>query len=269
MRITGIAANAGVYWGQRIAQNNIADQVSQTMTLSVQFIASANITVTWSLYYPTAADTWPTTQNSNGAPAGTKNLVTSGTFSVTTSLQTFTAQIAMGANIVNGAAIEFSVASLLAAATITMQKVQLEAGSVATPFERIPYETEQNNLQIYQRYVNKANNSEFNFGFLRGGTGLIVGAVMPLSPPMRATPNIVTGKFSSFLTSAPSTAGQVAAFNSRAAAYTTITGAFTDASTTSPTGFQPVLQAATSFSGTAGDGIEIQVGAAPLLVAEL
>ena len=97
-------------------------------------------------------------------------------------------------------------------ATFYLTGVQLEAGSVATPFERRQYGQE---LALCQRYAqpNKAASGRFNTG------GTTPAFVVPLSPPMRtASPSIVelelSGKLDEFWVSNRSiSSGSVAVYN--------------------------------------------------------
>jgi hypothetical protein len=73
-------------------------------------------------------------------------------------------------------------------ATMDITGVQLEVGSVATPFERRPYGTE---LSLCQRYYWKWTGGQFNrvaFGYSDTTTNTIVMYQLPC--PMRATPSM-------------------------------------------------------------------------------
>jgi hypothetical protein len=78
-------------------------------------------------------------------------------------------------------------------ATWQITGVQLEAGSVATPFERRPYSTE---LQLAQRYSYVVFNSSGVAGIASSGT--TVGQVFAFPVPMRALPTVTLNKSGSW-----------------------------------------------------------------------
>ena len=80
-------------------------------------------------------------------------------------------------------------------ATFYITGVQLEAGSVATPFERRSYGTE---LQLAQRYYNKVSANDGNGGYAAFGSGYASGsttAVISVTLPvaMRSAPTLTLG----------------------------------------------------------------------------
>ena len=146
-KFTGATSNTLVGFGQRIEQINSYDLASGAVTVSAYMSASTNTTITWYLYGPTStADTFGTI----ASPTVTQ--IATGTFSVTGSRTQFTATIsAASMNGFNkGLELRFVAASGLGnAVTWTIDSVQLEAGSVATVFERRQYGQE---LALCQRY---------------------------------------------------------------------------------------------------------------------
>jgi len=136
-QFTGAASNSVISFGQRIEATNVYDMTSQTATLSVKLANSLVMTVTWAAYYPTATDNW----------TGRTQIAT-GTFTVNSTLTKYSANIALGANITAGLAIELSVGGQTSG-TWTIGDMQLELGTTATVFERRPVGLE---MALCQRY---------------------------------------------------------------------------------------------------------------------
>ena len=86
-------------------------------------------TVTWTAYYPTTADSYGT------FASPTRTSVATGTFSVTSTLTRFTANITLSSSNTNGLEIVFNVGSFTSG-TWTIGNVQIEGGSTASTFER-------------------------------------------------------------------------------------------------------------------------------------
>lgn len=142
LRITGAASVTAVGVGQRIEQLNSYDMAGQTATLSVELANSLLTTVTWTASYATTADTFGTI----GTP--TKTQIATGTFTVTSTLTRYTTNIIIPAAATTGIEILFTVGAQTSG-TWDVDNVQLEVGSVATPYERQIYS---NQLSECQRY---------------------------------------------------------------------------------------------------------------------
>jgi hypothetical protein len=99
-------------------------------------------TVTWTASYATTADTFGTI----GTP--TKTQIATGTFTVNSAVTNYTAPIAIPAAATTGIEILLTV-GFQTSGTWTIGNMQLEAGSVAYPFERRDYGRE---LMMCQRY---------------------------------------------------------------------------------------------------------------------
>jgi hypothetical protein len=242
-QFTGAASVTGILFGQRIESYNCADLVNQNVTISANISNSLLTTVTWTAYYANTTDTF-----------SSKTQIATGTFTVSSTATTYQATFNAGANAANGIAIEFTVGSQTSG-TWKITGVQLEVGSVATPFEREIYS---NTLAKCQRYYQQS----YPVGTVVGdtsGLGLVGGTAMnngannagnngvPISfkVPMRATATVTT----------------YAAFASTSAAIT-IAKASTPAATYSATadnasanGFK-VFSTATGSGGTAGTATE-------------
>jgi len=144
LQITGAASVTAVGIGQRIESLNSYDLANTTCTLAVDISNSLLTTVTWTAYYATTtADTFGTI----GTP--TKTSIATGTFTVTSTLTRYTANISVPAAATTGIEILFTVGAQISG-TWQIGNVQFETGSVATPYERRQYGQE---LMLCQRYL--------------------------------------------------------------------------------------------------------------------
>lgn len=145
LRITGAASVTAVGVGQRIEQLNSYDMAGQTATLSVELANSLLTTVTWTASYATTADTFGTI----GTP--TKTQIATGTFTVTSTLTRYATNITIPAAATTGIEILFTVGAQTSG-TWDVDNVQLEVGSISTPYERQIYSEQ---LAQCQRYYEK------------------------------------------------------------------------------------------------------------------
>lgn len=144
-QFTGAASVTAIGFGQRIEQLNCYDLNGTTATLSVDLANSLLTSVTWTAYYATTADTFGT------LASPTRTQIATGTFTVTSTLTRYSTQISIPAAATTGIEIVFTVGAQTSG-TWTIGDVQLEPGSIATPFERRPYQME---LALAQRYYTK------------------------------------------------------------------------------------------------------------------
>jgi len=181
LQITGAASVTAVGVGQRIEQLNSYDLAGQTATLSVNLANSVLTTVTWTASYANTADTFGTI----GTP--TKTQIATGTFTVTSTLTQYTTNISIPAAATTGIEILFTVGAQTSG-TWQIGNVQLEAGSVATPYERQIYSDQLAQCQRYT-YILPAAASGLYFQAIgavnSGGVGL-AGGSFPVT--MRAIP---------------------------------------------------------------------------------
>ena len=140
-QFTGAASVTGIAFGQRIEATNIYDLSSSTVAFQVKLANSLLTTVNWAAYYPTATDNY----------AG-RTLITSGSFTVTSTLTRYTATVALPSNVTAGLSIEFSVGAQISG-TWQIGDVSLEAGSNATPFGRLSIGQ---TLSMAQRFYEKS-----------------------------------------------------------------------------------------------------------------
>jgi hypothetical protein len=141
-RFTGAASVTAIGFGTRLEATNTLDLAGSTATLSVQLANSLLTSVTWTAFYASTADAFGT------LASPTRTQIATGTFTVTSTLTTYSAQISVPSAATTGIEIVFTVGAQTSG-TWTIDNVQLEAGSTATNFERRPIGTE---LALCQRY---------------------------------------------------------------------------------------------------------------------
>lgn len=219
-KFTGATSNTLVGFAQRIEQLNSYDLASGDVTISAIMTASTNTTITWVLNGPSVtADTFGTI----ASPTVTQ--VSTGSFSVTTTRTKFTATIpaATMSGFNKGLELIFKAASGLGnAVTWTIEDVQLEAGSVATPFERRQYGQE---LLLCQRYYETVNVCAAGAAFTNMITTAKYAVVKRTAPSVTRTGNWVTVNEAGTSVNTGE-AAQMALINSTASA-TAVGGTFT------------------------------------------
>jgi len=181
-RFTGAASVTAIGFGTRLEATNTIDLAGSTATLSVQLANSLLTTVTWTAFYASTADAFGT------LASPTRTQIATGTFTVTSSLATYSAQISVPSAATTGIEIVFTVGAQTSG-TWTIDNVQLEAGSTATEFERRPIGTE---LALCQRYYQVFSDLNLTIG---GRATNASTTVMPIvfRTNMRATPTTVSG----------------------------------------------------------------------------
>jgi len=180
-QFTGAASVTAIGFGQRIEQLNSADLAGATATLSVDLANSVLTTVTWAAYYATTADAFGT------LASPTRTQIATGTFTVTSTVTRYSTQISVPAAATTGIEIVFTVGAQTSG-TWTIGDVQLETGSVATPFERRSYGQE---LALCQRYYQAGNYANTVYGVATTTNT----APISFKVTMRATPTM-TATFS-------------------------------------------------------------------------
>jgi hypothetical protein len=192
-QFTGAASVTAIGFGTRLEATNTMDLAGTTATLSVQLANSLLTSVTWTAFYATTADAFGT------LASPTRTQIATGTFTVTSTLTTYSTQIAIPSAATTGLEIVFTVGAQTSG-TWTIDNVQLEAGSTATEFERRPIGTE---LALCQRYfwksfdqsVAPAQNVGSNNGALQSfgpATNVSFTAFQQLPVIMRSAPTVTT-----------------------------------------------------------------------------
>lgn len=145
-QFTGAASVTAIGFGHRIEAVNSADLADTTVTLGVDLANSLLTSVTWTAYYANTADTFGT------LASPTRTQIATGTFTVTSTVTRYSTQISVPSAATTGIEVVFTVGAQTSG-TWTIGNVQIESGSVATPFERRPIGTE---LALCQRYYTKS-----------------------------------------------------------------------------------------------------------------
>jgi hypothetical protein len=202
LQVTGAASVTAVGIGQRIEQLNSYDMAGSTATLSVNISNSLLTTVTWTASYATSADTW-----------SAKTQIATGTFTVTSTLTNYNAQISIPAAATTGIEILFTVGAQTSG-TWVIGNVQLEKGSVATAFDYRSYGTEFQLCQRYYEQINLVNGNYLGIGMVWTTTDCRI--VLQYQVPKRIAPTstfsgtlrfgttTVTKTITSFLFDSPS-----------------------------------------------------------------
>ena len=177
-RFTGAASVTAIGFGQRIEQLNSADIAGATATLSVDLANSVLTTVTWTAFYANTADTFGT------LASPTRTQIATGTFTVNSTVTRYSTQISVPGAATTGIEIVFTVGAQTSG-TWTIGDVQLERGTVATPFERRSYGQE---LMLCNRYYQIGN-----YHYRITNTSSTTYFPVFFRVDMRATPTVVTG----------------------------------------------------------------------------
>lgn len=160
-RFTGAASVTAIGFGQRIEQLNSAYLASTTATLSVDLANSLLTTVTWTAFYANTADTFGT------LASPTRTQIATGTFTVTSTVTRYSTNISVPAAATTGIEIVFTVGAQTSG-TWTIGDVQLELGTIATPFERRSFGQE---LSLCQRYYEYGATQIIAAGIAGGSVG--------------------------------------------------------------------------------------------------
>ena len=189
IQITPASSNTNSIVAQRIENLNCLDLSGQSVTISGKaFIDNASgVTFNTNVYVASSAN------SSYGSLVSFSSTLTSGQY------VNFSGTVTLGANAINGIEVDFSFLSA-AGKTIKLTNLQLEIGTVATPFEHRPIGVE---LSLCQRYCQKSYDLgtapgtdvsstylglHFSNGISDGQTSQNVPFTIHVNPRMRSQP---------------------------------------------------------------------------------
>lgn len=176
-QFTGAASVTAVNFCQRIEAVNSFDIANNTAALGVNLADSLLTTVTWSLAYANTTDTFGTI----ASPSVTS--ISSGTFTVSSTLTRYTTTISIPSAATTGLQLCLSVGAQTSG-TFQIGDVQLESATAATTFERRPLQTE---LALCQRYYEIG--AAYTYSVSINGNGVSIG--YPYKVTKRVTPTVV------------------------------------------------------------------------------
>ena len=182
LQFTGAASVTAIGVGQRIESLNSYDMAGSIVTLSAYIANSLLTSVTWTAYYANTTDTF----GSLASP--TRTQIATGTFTVTSTLTQYNAQITIPSAATTGIEIVFTVGAQISG-TWQLGLVQLEVGSSATGFEYRQYGQE---LALCQRYYYNSNSGGVSDGnpslFAYGVSTNSIGGIFKHPVSMRTAP---------------------------------------------------------------------------------
>jgi hypothetical protein len=172
LRLNGAAGVTNAYIVQRIESLNSRDLADSnaTVTLSWYAASSTKTSMEYAASYATVNDNFAASTS-----------IASGTVSITSTLTRYSATFQIPAGATTGLAIELRVSSFTSG-TFDVTGVQLEAGTVATPFERRSYGQE---LALCLRYLRPVSHG--TYGRVTGTTTI---CFFPAYDYMRASPTV-------------------------------------------------------------------------------
>lgn len=166
---------------QRIESANCFDLASQTATLSFSTSNSLLTTLNYSVFVPTGGtDTWTS-----------QSTVLSGSITINSTMTRYAIQLALPISVQSGMAVALTVGSQISG-TWVLQNIQLEVGTIATPYERQIYSDQLAQCQRYY-YKLKAATAYTSGGVGRAYSTTNCQAFVALPVSMRAAP---TGSYS-------------------------------------------------------------------------
>jgi hypothetical protein len=191
LQLIGQASVTGIGLAQRIEQADSYDLAGTTCTLSVDIANSLLTTVNWAAYYANSTNAFGT------VASPTRTSIASGSFTVTSSVVRYSTNISIPAAATTGIEIVFTVGAQISG-SLVIGNIQLEQGSNATPFERVPFAYQLIRCQrFYQKSYNQgtAQGTATVAGQMVGrqgsATALADCLTSRLAPAMFATPTVL------------------------------------------------------------------------------
>lgn len=182
MQFTGAASVTAVAAHQRIEAANCADMAGKQVMLSLKASSTSLTSLTLEIYYANSTDAFGTW----GSP--TVTLASTSTATISSTETTIILPTTLNSSITTGLEIRITGGALGAAQTLTIGDVQLEVGSVATPFEQRSYGME---LALCQRYYYRTagNSSSLAMGLVNTTTTSLHVCGFPVT--MRTSPTAI------------------------------------------------------------------------------
>ena len=172
-QFTGASGVSLIAFTQRIESYNIADLAGNTVTLSLDLANSILTTVNWQATYPSAQDNYTSSTT-----------FATGSFTVSSTVTRYNVQISLPSNAANGLQIQLYVGAQTSG-TWQIGNVQLEAGSVATPYQ---FNTYSDQLAQCQRYCYVMYGTFLATGAWSASTAAFYSGQFPVT--MRTTPTL-------------------------------------------------------------------------------
>lgn len=196
-RFTGAASNTGVGFAQRIEAANSLDLADQNVTLQVKLSSSSLTSVGWALYYANTTDTFGT------LASPTRTLISSGTFTITSTEAVYSATVAVPSAAITGLEFVLTGGALLASQTLTIGDVQIEPGLQITPFARASFHSV---FTECARYFQTTKGVAFQVIGIGNGSATTIDVPYRLLVPMRISPSLsLSGTIGTFLLTDAST----------------------------------------------------------------
>jgi len=184
----GTAGNTAFQIGQKIESLNCLDMIAgRVYTFSAWMFCTTAVTPTWQVYNANVTDNW-----------SANTLVSIGTFaSVSANTWTrVTGSFTSTNGCLNGVQLTFDVGTLVSGKNIYITGIQLEQGSVATPFEHRLFGQELSLCQRYCYTVNEGSLGQYSaIGQIQNSVLAQVTLYFPVSMRAAATFSGVVGGF--------------------------------------------------------------------------